>query len=354
MLIFGKRRNDLLTNTRSKMNLKQHLTAASKLVDKNPVLHALTCALIRNGLCTVGNLFAMYTFPIKIEGEGMVSWQELKGVLGSGGFTHGVIENERCVLQLDGTQVALKAEHADDYPEMLQDPDIEVLQRFSIPARYLIDALLYPTTDELRIQMTGVAVSKKHVMASDGHVLYFRNLFLDGIEINMPKRVFKVLLPNSRANFEILSDNKHVRMHFEEAVVVFRKIDEPFPDLLGVVPPMAYSVLLNRRMVDVAIARLAPVVNGSTKQFTLEVKEFEAAMYAEDLDTDSKGRVNLGDHEHDDHTFRPFRANFNLEFFSKVLQSDKEICKIEWTGDKTKLFKVNDNGLMPVLDSVDA
>lgn len=386
------------------MKIEKHISAANKAFKKNHSIASLQNAYINNGMCTVGDLNVQYSFPIKIKGQGCIDWLDLRAVL-KAGLTHGEIyikEGEAigiAKLYCNTTLLELEAQMHADYP-LIVPGELEKARAF--PCNLLLTALKFATpvdADFGLVPLNGVNLSEGRVTGCNGAVVYQRETHQPISEITLDPKAVAMLQPCGHVTIEVekmadediailremVADMKQTGEHsfevtikdppaeesdveavekeihqpkwvgprhsvlkMEDAVIIARNVDNRYPNAAAVFFVPVEEVSLNRRMINAALERLAPVLN-DTSYVTLSIKGYKAKLSAESENPDKFAEVDLGEVI----TVADFERQFRAEYLALAMSTDRDEFLLSWTFDKKKPVYVNGNLLYAAWESVD-
>lgn len=389
------------------MKIEKHISAANKAFVKNHSIASLQSAYIANGMCTVGDLNVQYSFPIKIKGQGCIDWMDLRAAL-KAGLTHGdiIIKEGEVVgvakLYLNTTLIELEAQTHTDYP-LITLGELEKPRAF--PCNLLITALKFATPFDKDIGMVplnGVNLSEARVTGCNGAVIYQRETHQPNIELTLDPKAVAMLQPCGHVTIEVekmevdedvailkemvadmkqvgetsfevtLKDTpeetedddsgliekeihepkwvgpRHSVLKVEDAVIVARNIDNRYPNAAAVFFLPHEEVSLNRRMMNAALERLAPILN-DTSTVKLTIQGYKAKLSAESESPDKYAEVDLGEVI----TIGDFEREFRAENLALAMSTDRDEFLLAWSLIREKPVYVNGNLLYAMWESVD-
>lgn len=358
------------------MKIAKHISAANKLFNKKHDIAALTTAYIANGLCTVGDLFAQYTFPVKIKGKGCIDWIDLRAVL-KAGLTSGYIDVKEgevegtARLWCNTTELTLSANSTDGYPLIEPGP---LKKAVAFPCNLLLTANKFtnPLDPDMGIvPLNGIYLHDGYVTSTNGAIIYRQETHQPVIDVIIPNKVISLLQPCGHVTIQVeepeitsaqqadLSDpipevpldpvrGKHSVLKMEDAVIVAKNIEGTFPEVRGYFFHTAEEISLNRRMINAGLERLASILN-DTSVVRLEIVEGQATLSAESENPDKSAEVDLGTVQH----FGNFVGYFNADNLALAMSTDTDEFLLGLgfnTESKIKSVYVNGNILYQISD----
>lgn len=355
------------------MNIAKHISAANKAFNKKHPIASLRSARISDGMCTVGDLFTQYSFPIKIKGQGCIDWLDLRAVL-KAGLTHGEILIEdngavtgTAILYCNTTRIELEASMIDDYP-VINYGSMYPPRAFS--CNILLTALKFATPPDPEagwVPLNGVNLAEARITATNGSVIYQRDTHVPLIKLTLNPKAVSMLQPCGQVTIEEEYLHEHTElpapnseegkqnpwtgpmhsiMRMEDAVIVSRNIDNQYPNAAQLFFDPMEKVNLNRRMVDAALERLAPILN-DTSVVTLSIAGYRASLSATAESPDKHASVDLGEVI----TQKDFHRDFRAENLALAMITDLDEFQLAWTYTKNSLVTVNGNLLAGMVEN---
>ncbi len=375
------------------MNVQKHISAANKAFKKKHSITSLLSAYIHDGMCTVGDLFLQYSFPIKITGTGCIDWIELRAAL-KAGVTHGeIIIKEGEVagvanIYCNTTLIELEASTHTDYP-LITPGNLQKAR--VLPCNLLLTALKFVTPVEPDfglVPLNGVHLSEGRVTACNRYIIYQRDTHQPTLQVNLDPRAVSMLQPCGQVTLEVEEVVKsleqlkeeaeyaleaaekeiqgddtpmsrpepkwigptHTVLKMEDAIIVSRNIDNTYPHAAGKNFRVAEQVSLNRRMITAALERLAPILTNTSK-VKLSIKGYKAELSAEMEEPYKSAKVDLGEVI----TLTDFESYFNADYLALAMSTDPDEFLLGWSYIKGEnMVYINGNLVATMRDEIES
>ncbi len=334
------------------MIIKKHISAANKLWEKKPENHALTSAYISGGLCRVGNQHSQYIFPVKIKGEGCIDWPELRSAL-KAGVTGGniIMDNNEtgfAFLDCNTTEIVLPVTAPHGYPVLEAG---ELMPAVVLPSNMLLTAHKFISNDKGRNPFNSISFSDGFISASNGYNIYRKPTHLQLLKVMLDARAVSCIQPCGQVTIHVEQTKEHSMLMFEDAFIITKNIEGDHLDYAAIQFDPTYTVHLNRRMLNVAMERVAPVLEGSTNTVTLQITDGKATLSAEDEVSNKKAVVDLGIITEN---VPDLRRDVYIQTLELGLITNPDECTIAWADNKKRAaVYLNGNIMLGVYESVD-
>ncbi len=228
----------------------------------------------------------------------------------------------------------LAGDSADDFPEIPELQDADVVKLPSEAVHNAINRVLFATSsDELRLAMTGVYVqvdfNKVIFVATDAHKLVkytYGNVKSETTSsFIIPKKGFTLLKSALSGDVEVeMAFNKtNTFFSFGDTRVVCRLVDAKYPDYNAVIPVENPNLLtLSRQDFQNSLKRIAIYANKTTNQVILNINDGSLTISAQDLDFSNEATEQLTCSYDGESMTIGFNAKFLIEMLG-VLSSDE-------------------------------
>lgn len=298
------------------MKVLKHISAANKVFMRKHPIAAYHSAHIKDGMCTVGHTNIQYSFPVKIKGEGCVNWLDLREALRAG-VTSGHFEIPEgevagfVKLQLNTTSITLEANSTDGYPLIpLADRDLEI-RGYILPNSLIRTAASFAdpniaADDASPRPLTGIQFKGGYIAATNGSAAFRAETTHRHLECILDSRVAALLQPCGHSTItleQVPADfilNKeapepvlHCLIKVEDAEIRSKLLQGQYPDIHAVFGKPYFETALNRKMVDVALLRLAPILT-DTSVVTLACRTGDVVMSASSDTPEKFAAVEIG------------------------------------------------------------
>ena len=331
-------------------NLKNTVKAISKVVGKNSVLPIIDNVLVVNDTLTVTdlNIFLSIKLPDNtLNGTYTLPFKEFKDMVGT--FEDlsvtGVRDDHKVSLIGDGAQISIQGYNWEEYPKQ---PTIEV-DRVGVLAQRDIDnmqeALKYVSKDKLRPAMMQVAITKKHIVSTDAHKLFFEPTHIYGEHKFQPEVV--EIMAIFGGNWEMARNETRIAVTNGDVTIQFLEEENKYPDVFAVIPTENnIAVQVSADELKNTIKQSLKFANEISHQIVLSANGI-LEVSAEDVDWGkdyrkkiSKGYVKSGD---------DITIGFNGKYLLEILNnSDAKLTSITMSTPNRAAI-INDNVLlMPV------
>lgn len=211
----------------------------------------------------------------------------------------------------------------------------------------------YTSTDSLRPAMCGIYFEGETAVATDGHRLKWIDCGTD-IEFILPNGVIKLLTQDEykigRAKLPGSDRPEYMYLASETETLIFKSIDEKYPNWRAVVPTYEDSQALSLHRADTLRAAEAAIIGGNnvSKQVQIVPDGMQVYLYSEDLNLSSSYRSEyIGSVE----SVRPdgsaFRIGCNAGYLIDILKDlkDLETVNIQMTSANRAML-INGNILL--------
>ena len=279
-------------------------------------------------------------------------------------------QNYNIEINSDNGRYKLAGENSADFPKV---PGVNDGYSSDINSEILNSAIsntIFSTsTDELRPAMTGVFFKLSSTgctfVSTDGHrlVKYIRT-DIKGDEVDhdmiLPRKslnLLKSILPTDKSSDIKLDFNaSNAYFSFENIKMVYRLIDERYPDYDNVIPSdNSNTVTITKSELLGSLKRISIYANKTTNQVRFKITGSEILISAEDLDFSNEANERIScEHDGDDIEIG-FNAKFLIEMLSNI-ESEKVILKLSEPNRAGLLIPedINDNEditmlVMPVM-----
>lgn len=337
------------------MNFTKHISAANKLFDRKNPIAALQSALINEGICTVGNIYAQYSFPVPVKGVGCIDWLDFREIL-KAGLTEGRVEilpgdiEGDATLWCDTSEIHMVASDPTAYPVIQDNFD---LVKYSVPAAAVTTALRFVDSEVSKDTglrpLNCVRIERGKVIGTNGHVVfvdYLANPANTYLEISLDPKVVATL-PTIGTLQIIISpkDGNGFSKHFQitsdtnDAVIVARNVEGQYPDVGPVMYTPEYQGVLTKKHIENALNKLRGIFQDEgfiTISLVDSTETIDVILSAEDKEGRKYAKINCG----------AVRGNnyCEIEVFPEYLEAAMTLnpheVHLAW-GDKSKPFYVN-------------
>ena len=233
-------------------------------------------------------------------------------------------------ISSDNGRYKLSGENATDFPKVpAVSNDFSAVISSDVLARAVNNTIFATSSDELRPAMTGVYVNlgEKNTtfVATDGHRLVrYRRTDIksdNGNAIIIPRKALNLLkatLPTENTDVSIDFNMSTAFFKFGSIRMIWRLIDERFPDYENVIPAQnTIKMTISRTDLLGSLKRIAIYANKTTHQVRLKITGSELQVSAEDLDFSNEANERLScEHEGED-----IEIGFNAKFIIEMLSN---------------------------------
>ena len=233
-------------------------------------------------------------------------------------------------ISSDNGRYKLSGENATDFPKVpAVSNDFSAVISSDVLARAVNNTIFATSSDELRPAMTGVYVNlgEKNTtfVATDGHRLVrYRRTDIksdNGNAIIIPRKALNLLkatLPTENTDVSIDFNMSNAFFKFGSIRMIWRLIDERFPDYENVIPAQnTIKMTISRTDLLGSLKRIAIYANKTTHQVRLKITGSELQVSAEDLDFSNEANERLScEHEGED-----IEIGFNAKFIIEMLSN---------------------------------
>lgn len=192
----------------------------------------------------------------------------------------------------------------------------------------------YAGNDDLKPNMKGVYLNQGEMAGTDAHILKKEkssDLLIPGLSAIIPSNVAKLV--NEKVNAIWYKENNLMKFNFPNRTeLIFKLIDQKFPDYNSVIPEINKDTKILRikrdEMIN-ALNQIIPALNKTIPKVKLTLNENDSEFYGEDIDFATEAKTNVHcqwDGESN------FQICFNQKYMMQILQDcDTEMIELEIT-----------------------
>ena len=320
--------------------LMRFVPIAEKIIPRNTSLPILTNICVANGVMRATDLESTATMQIEDNRSYLLPIGIIKTILKSKpkNIDIEILPDNKIQINYMNRGVIFPAMEVQDYPELMNHKfkDIGVWTRDVLQQLY--QQLLYCSTDELRVALTGVLVRQNATLmtcATDGHVLRLIRDVDPEKKCHLSKRKFEGILSNRCiqliARFVINSakvsiTNDVIKFELNDGIEIYsRLIEGQYPKFENVLPEQfSGTIQLDRDLLLNLANDAKPFANRFTHLSEVKVNSDHLALTVEDIENDTTWHSNMPVNSK---TGKDIILGLDLELLHKVLKSmdEKEI-----------------------------
>ncbi len=258
-------------------SLLDKITWLTQCFSNNPVVPILENLMFHKGVIYCSNLQVTQMINTAINGTFLIPAVELKKILKELDKTDkisfgGEGSSDTLKLFINGKpNFKFSAEHPDDFPLTIKCKETVAEFTGSKDFETLVTLNGYVSTDDLRPAMKCVCLDKEMAVATNGHWLAMKKLqdFLlhKDVTILLPTQITKIIKDFKHATIKMGESSmaiKYFLIKEEERAVVFKAIDENFPNYTNVIPKRNHVNVSVSKKVLIKMIKLAMLTANKT------------------------------------------------------------------------------------------
>ena len=227
------------------METKKLIKLIKGTVDKNTILPVLENVKIENNILTATDLETTLEVYLDIASRGIIKG---KGLIYFKDFINSIETIEDCKIKIkekvrifnETESIEIPYSNIDDFPKK---PDVSKSKRIHVIGPKDFEKILiaqdFAGNDELRPALTTVYVDKD-IVATDSHQMYFEKASEPGEQPYLlpPKvvKLMKIMIRGAIQPIDVHADESYITLNFVDAKIIFRKVEEKFPNYQAVIP----------------------------------------------------------------------------------------------------------------------
>lgn len=268
--------------------LKNLLKAIAKLkLDKNRIVD-LQGVLIKDGYLHATNLESGLRVKIDWDGGDLfidaAMWKKLTTNFKE--VTLDIIGQDKVHLLADGAKISIPNTDIDNYPSTPGVAEaVHIMDATSNDIKTMVRALEYVSTDIFRESMTQVALSEKHIVATDAHRLMF--VKAEGeikSDVLIRPDVIRMVNDLGWSDAYIHASKEHLFIISGDDMIWCRIVDEKYPNWQAAIPTEnPITVDVDRKKMIESIKQAMVFANSTTKQVAFSFNVC-AVLKAQDID----------------------------------------------------------------------
>lgn len=294
-------------------NLKPIVSALNKVYAKNTVLPVVENVMIKDQFIEITDLEVTLRIllPDKSFGDGiLLPFSEMKNLVSSFDEVNVLSQYAGSVRYIaDGAEVQISTDEIGDFPA---SPDLSnatnIVELDKEDVANLISARKYVSKDMLRFAMQQVALKDAHILSTNGHLAFFSPTAhkFEGTCLISTKAVDIIGVLGGVWNIGQTDRYLILTNSIGTAQIIYRKIDESYPNVLSVVPsenPIEFTA--NVKDLEKIVTQAIKFSNATTSRIGVRVGD-GITVFAEDLDfgksynktldgpTSQRGEIEIG------------------------------------------------------------